>query len=294
LHGQVWENAVDAGPDHGSPSSVVVLLEKYALNSEIPTVDPAYEQGRLGLLFAVYNNDVEALRALLTAGTDPNARNEFGRTPLMLAVELGYADVATSLLAHGADVHARETDGNGTALHVAADARHADCARVLLVHGAETDARDNGLWTPLICAAFASSAATVRLLLEHGADIHAEDADGDSALSQAGWLADEETICTLLKWGPAPRPKHLRDAFYAAFIDNNSDKAHLFIEAGLKIGLSEVVTMGDIAQVKRLLADAVDQDEINRAFVIATDQGSSEIVRVLLDHGAEPSVGNTP
>src|SRR5207244_6642644 len=67
--------------DNGSPGSVGVLLGQYALVGEKPEVDSYYEQGRLALLFAVYNNDVEAVHALLDAGADPNAKNQQGLTP---------------------------------------------------------------------------------------------------------------------------------------------------------------------------------------------------------------------
>src|SRR5262249_26872603 len=130
--------------DHSADNldNIDILLKQYPLIGERPEVISDFEQGRLALLFAIYSNDVSAVHALLDTGAAPNARDQHGRTPLMLAVMRGLPEVVTILLKRGADVHARETDGNHwTALHVAADnyeyekeREYAACARILLEH----------------------------------------------------------------------------------------------------------------------------------------------------------------
>jgi len=278
--------------DNGSLCSLEVLLDHYALIDEIPEVHPAYEHRRLALLFAIYQNNQEDVRTLLDALTDPNSRNKQGRTPLMLAAELGRPEIAALLLEYGADVHAREVEPNEwTALHVAADRSQTASARVLLEHGAEVDARDAEQRTPLIQATFAAtwtgSTSTIRLLLEYGADVHAEDKEGSSALSQAGWLGSEEAIRTLFEWGAASNLNQLRDAFHSAFIDNNQDKIPLFIEAGLRIGLAEAMVLEDMDRIKALLAEGVDQEEKNAALVTAAGTSSHEVLCLLLESGAD-------
>ena len=280
--------------DNGSLGSVDVLIQHYERLSETPAVSEDFEQGRLALLFAIYQNDPQAVQSLLNTGANPNARNAQRRTPLMLASELGYSDIATLLLTSGADVHAREVERNNwTSLHIAAERLQTECARVLLAHGAEVDARDSMQWTALIWATFSAgrpgSGATVRLLLEHGADVHVEGKDGESALSQAGWVGSADTIRVLLEWGAGSHEEHLRDAFHAAFTDNNQDKVFLFIEAGLKIGLAEAVLLQDWDCIHRLLAETVSQEEKNTALVIAAGKSSSDVVRFLLKNDADPN-----
>src|SRR5215472_565842 len=60
--------------DYGSLDSVEVLLKQYPLVVEKPEVDLDYEQGKLALLFAIYQNDVETVTSLLDTGADPNAK----------------------------------------------------------------------------------------------------------------------------------------------------------------------------------------------------------------------------
>jgi len=280
--------------EHGSLESMDVLIRRYEHLRETPAVSGDFEQGRLALLFAIYQNDKGAVQSLLNAGADPNIRNARSRTPLMLASELGYSDIAALLLVGGADVHTREVERNlWTALHIAADRLQTECVRVLLEHGAEVDARDSMQWTPLIWATFTASwpesGATVRLLLEHGADVHVEGEEGTSALAQAGWVGSEDTIRVLLEWGAGSNVKHLRNAFHAAFTDNNQDKASLFIEAGLKIELPEAILMQDWDALSCLLAETVSQEEKNAALVIAAGKSSADIVRLLLKNGADPN-----
>uniref|UniRef100_A0A672HJ31 Ankyrin repeat and SOCS box containing 2a, tandem duplicate 1 n=1 Tax=Salarias fasciatus TaxID=181472 RepID=A0A672HJ31_SALFA len=63
-----------------------------------------YEDRRsTALYFAVINNNVEAVRALLAAGADPNL--DMFR-PLMVAARLGCLQTVTLLVEHGADINA--------------------------------------------------------------------------------------------------------------------------------------------------------------------------------------------
>src|SRR4051812_21186374 len=74
--------------EHGSLEIMEVLIRRYEHLRETPAVSEDFEQGRLALLFAIYQNDKGAVQSLLNAGADPNIRNVQSRTPLMLASEL--------------------------------------------------------------------------------------------------------------------------------------------------------------------------------------------------------------
>ena len=79
---------------------------------------------------------------LLTLGADVNERDEFQRTPLILAASRGYAKTVRVLLAHGADVNAQDEQGS-TALHeVLGDNPNPDILRDLLAHGADPNRPD--------------------------------------------------------------------------------------------------------------------------------------------------------
>ncbi|MCA1959867.1 MAG: ankyrin repeat domain-containing protein [Desulfomonile sp.] len=75
--------------------------------------------GRNANLFASCEaGDVDRIKSLLDRGADVNARNRNGETPLMVAAGLLYPDAVRLLIARGADVNA-ETGGGETALSLA-------------------------------------------------------------------------------------------------------------------------------------------------------------------------------
>src|SRR2546428_9699416 len=71
------------------------------------------------LLQATETGDVEQMETLLVQGTDVNARNAHGWTPLHVAVSGGDSTVVALLLRHGADVHARSHIGTTPLDHAA-------------------------------------------------------------------------------------------------------------------------------------------------------------------------------
>ena len=94
---------------------------------------------------------VGALHALLAAGAAPDAADELGWTPLMLAVRAGRAAAAQALLAAGADLMAANKQQGSNALHLAACNGRPDVVAVLLKHPtaqAAAAARDAAGATP--------------------------------------------------------------------------------------------------------------------------------------------------
>lgn len=82
------------------------------------------------LFDAVRAGDLQALRALLDGGADPNELGEGGRTPLMEAAYEGRLEMVRALLAAKADPSLVD-DLDETALVKAATAGHREVMRVL-------------------------------------------------------------------------------------------------------------------------------------------------------------------
>ena len=90
----------------------------------------------------------ELVRLLLEAGSNPNATDNDGVTPLHWAAGKGMTTAAQMLIAAGAKVNARDSV-SFTPLHNAAQGGWCEVARVLLSAGADTTARHSGGQTPL-------------------------------------------------------------------------------------------------------------------------------------------------
>jgi hypothetical protein len=87
------------------------------------------------IMGAIYNGNVAEVDRLLKTGVSANVRNVKDRTPLMLAVALGYQDIARLLMKYGADVTVRDTGGE-TALSIARRRDQADMINLLVALGA--------------------------------------------------------------------------------------------------------------------------------------------------------------
>jgi ankyrin repeat protein len=77
----------------------------------------------------------------LAVGTDVNAKNRYGATPLNYATSSGHKKIAKMLIAKGADVNAKNEDG-GIPLHHAAFNGHKEIAELLIAKGADVNAKD--------------------------------------------------------------------------------------------------------------------------------------------------------
>ncbi|MGJ4995375.1 ankyrin repeat domain-containing protein [Bradyrhizobium sp. HKCCYLS3077] len=108
-------------------------------------------------------------------------------TPLMRAAHLGNVTIIRELLAAGADISARNADGNN-ALWLACVGRHLDAIDALVEAGIDLDNRNDNGATALMYASSSGKAEVVAHLLAKGADIESETLDGFSALDMAASL----------------------------------------------------------------------------------------------------------
>jgi len=189
---------------------VVKLLLEHGADPNLGTV-----AGNTPLHFAVKHCAVVDL--LLSHGAKPNARAD-GWTPLHNAAFYGVRCSIELLLKHGADVDARDNEGNTplhralagfgrekaalllaerianvnaenakgqVPLHLAAKLGYNHVAELLISRGADVNARDKEGNTPLHYAAERCRAEAVKLLLEHGADLAAVNVKGETPFDVA-------------------------------------------------------------------------------------------------------------
>jgi len=123
------------------------------------------------LLEAVQQRDAVAVRSLLTQGSDVDARDVDGATPLLYAAHLSDIGTVRALLAAGADPNAANRYGVAP-LHEAALVADPALIQALLDGGAEVDRALPEGETPLMLAARTNGVAAVRLLIERGANVN--------------------------------------------------------------------------------------------------------------------------
>ncbi len=118
---------------------------------------------------------------LLVRGAAPSGP-QAARTELHLAIDRGDRAAWNRLLREGADVTARDADGN-TPLHLATLHGSGDCVRALLDRGADANATNNVAATPLIYGI--TDPDIVQALLKQRADPNAKTALGMTPLLSA-------------------------------------------------------------------------------------------------------------
>lgn len=155
----------------------------------------------ISIFRAASEGNVTAVQNLLNAGTDVNAREHEGETPLMYAAVAGKTQVVKLLLERGADINAVSSNRE-TALARAVGVKQYETVKLLLDRGADIEKSTDGGGPPLIYAAGRDDAVMVKLLLERGAHVNNKDDEGNTALiSAAENNASIETVELLLKAG---------------------------------------------------------------------------------------------
>ena len=229
------------------------------------------------------SNDVA--RILVEGGADLSATDIGGRTPLHIAVRSGDVELVTFLLGRGAGVNIADDNGD-TALFYAFNARSnvTDIVRLLLDRGGNVNAANADKETPLIVAARYSGGhdlGVITILLARGANVNAQSNTGENALSIAIQRKYNFVSDLLLQNG-------------AIYRDLPSYR-----------DIDRAVYDGDAEKLRELIVKTRDRSLINWTnrngaglLWSAAAQNRPEIVRILLENGADPNIktndGETP
>src|SRR5262245_46224024 len=151
------------------------------------------------LVTAIRNGDVRVVRKLLDNGADVNARDAEGNTPLILASFYASPECLELLIEKGADVNAANKAGATPLIRAATDYEK---TRLLVAGGANVRVRTTFGNTPLILAARrAGDSRTVKLLLQRGAKATERNDAGVGPVLSAAASGDVETVRLLLDAG---------------------------------------------------------------------------------------------
>jgi ankyrin repeat protein len=218
------------------------------------------------------------IKMLIDQGTDVDSPNKHGGRPLEEAAYRGRKVAVEILLEHGANVNAAG-GAWGCALSACAVGGHAAIAEVLLTHGANANAV-GGLWgSALHAAAGLGYPEVMKVLLAHGADINVQGVahgtmPNGTPLIKAAEVGRKESVLFLLEHG-----------------------ADINMPGGIfeyKSPLQAAIYGGDghnTSIVKLLLENGAvaypNAGDYNFELHIASEGGNIEVVRMLLDLGAD-------
>lgn len=158
----------------------ICLLIKYGVNIN---QHRAYSR-ETPLHLAAKNAEEKTVRLLCENGADVSARDQDGDTPLHKAVAKreNCKKIASTLLEYESDINA--VDAKGKTVLNSVVHYNPEAAEFLITHGADVNIADHNKHTPLhmVTIGMHNILPTVNLLVEHDADVNVVDEDGDTPL----------------------------------------------------------------------------------------------------------------
>jgi ankyrin repeat protein len=174
------------------------------------------------------------IRTALKAGEDPNALNDDGDSPLMVALKNESYAAAGVLAEHpGTEIDLANKVGE-TPLMMAALKGQTELCRKLIARGAKLERSG---WTPLHYAASGEQIAVVRLMLDSGAEIDSRSPNRTTPLMMAARYGAEDMVVLLLARGANAALRNDRDltAFDFATTAGREELAKRIAEAARKL-----------------------------------------------------------
>eukprot|EP01117_Protostelium_nocturnum_P009014 TRINITY_DN3235_c1_g1_i2.p1 TRINITY_DN3235_c1_g1~~TRINITY_DN3235_c1_g1_i2.p1 ORF type:complete len:352 (-),score=108.34 TRINITY_DN3235_c1_g1_i2:126-1181(-) len=170
----------------------ITTLKTSPVDEIIPKIETEFanlivdeEGGETALHFAVQENYVEVVEALLAKGADANAKDLEGITPLHMAAGHNNTEIISLLLDNKADINASNAFGS-TPLHIAAFQGQLIAVEALVEKGADSNCLDQEGRTPLHGAALKGELTVCESLVKHGkATVDIKEKDGKTALQTA-------------------------------------------------------------------------------------------------------------
>ncbi len=193
------------GPIHDAARKGDANKVKALLQQDPKLLNDKDNNGDTPLHVAALHGQVAAVQALLDAGADVNAKNNYGPfTPGDLWDKVlssnNHQDPVGVLTVHGDDT--RYMQNGYMPLHLAVfSIKHKQIVEMLVNKGADVNAQPASGATPLFFAVIRDQKDDVQFLLDHGANVNLPDAYGDTCLDMALRLQYGSVIQILLDKG---------------------------------------------------------------------------------------------
>jgi ankyrin repeat protein len=266
----------------------VLKASAVALLAAVVLVTVAGASGDGPLAMAARAGDLQAVRTLVKAGADVNARSGDGSTPLLWAAHKSSPEIAQVLIAAKAAVDAANDYGI-TPLLQASRTGDAAMVDVLLKAGADPSRAHPEGETPLLAASRAGSVPIVRLLLARGVDVNAAEAfQKTTALMWAAAEGHVDVVDVLLKAGADPNRQ--------AHVTSLTQRHNADHPTGGFTALMYAARGGNEAMVRRLVAGGANVNLKNgdeaSAAMIAIFNDRFDVAATLVELGSDVNDGS--
>jgi ankyrin repeat protein len=217
-----------ATDDQGIRSSLLlssanghVDIVKFLLSRSSVDPDEKDQDSWTALHWASRNGHSEIVNLLLARNATVDAMDNFGRTPLNRAVQIGAVDISKALLRAGSSPVSRDQSSLSLVHHATAggfvevlglllseniDPNTGDFPRIPFPETKWEDGRDKTpSGPPLHIGAENGQATAVRYLIDHGAEVDRKGPKGETALHRASMAGQEAVVSVLLQAHANPR-----------------------------------------------------------------------------------------
>uniref|UniRef100_UPI003AAB4BB1 ankyrin repeat and EF-hand domain containing 1a n=1 Tax=Centroberyx gerrardi TaxID=166262 RepID=UPI003AAB4BB1 len=206
---------------HDGDTVQIEKMVKLGVENLINLTEPQDGTGVLHLAAAANNQDLVSF--LLSQGAQPNIQDKRGRTPVMLAAELGHDEMVALLAQNHANLRLLDAEGKGVLFYcIYPTKRHARCLQVALKCQADVNnvSVEGTHVFQLMCEKALDCAPMCLSMLEGGADPNATNQrTGVTALMEAAKAGSLQLVRAILKRGGNPNAldtKRLGAVHYAA------------------------------------------------------------------------------
>ena len=256
----------------GSLDAMKALLQKGAAVNAKDAVT-----GQTALMWAVRSNHADEVGLLLEYGAEVNTATRTGKTPARRPPGAGGGSHGVGIVRGGWPDRGYQdsTPGAMSALLYAARDGRLECVKMLVAAKAQLNQPDANGITPLIMALTNNQLPVAKFLVEKGAEVNSADWWGRTPL----WSAVE-----------------IRDRDLGRNGEHNIDRAAAFeiIQMLLDRGANPNARTKEVPPVRRFVEPLGDLSWVDftgqTGFLRAALSGDIEVMRLLLDKGADPNI----